>query len=154
MAVKPRAKSEGVLVRELPEELLVYDLERDKAHCLNATSAAVWRYCDGQTTPAEIRARVAHDLGPDVDDDVTSLALSQLGERRLLDGPIAITPGVTRRDLVKRGALVAGVVALPAIASLAAPTVAQAGTCFCGAGCTSSQQCCFNCPTCTSNNCV
>lgn len=154
MAVQPRAKSEGVLVRELPEELVVYDLARSKAHCLNATSAAVWRYCDGQTTPTEIRARIASDFGTDVDDDFISLALSQLRERRLLDEPIAITPGLTRKDLVKRGALVAGVVALPAIASLSAPTVAQAGTCFCGAGCTSSQQCCPNCPTCTSNNCI
>ena len=154
MSVQPRAKSEGLLVRELPEELVVYDLERDKAHCLNATSAAVWRCCDGTTTLDEIRVRLGREFGTDVNEHVVQLALAQLGERRLLDGPVAAAPGLTRKSLVKRGALVAGVVALPAIASLTAPTAAQAQSCFCGLGCVSSLQCCFNCPTCTAGSCV
>ena len=155
MSVHPRAKSDGFVVRELPGEVLLYDLENHKAHCLNAVSAAVWRHCDGETAPDEIRIRLARESGADVDDDVISLALTQLSERRLLEEPVvAIQPGLSRKSLVRRGALVAGVVTLPAIVSLAAPNVAQAVTCFCGAGCTSSQQCCFNCPTCTSNNCI
>jgi hypothetical protein len=155
MSVHPRAKSDGLVVRELPGELLLYDLEHHKAHCLNATSAAVWRQCDGETAPNEIRIRLARESGADVDDDVISLALTQLSERKLLEDPVvASEPALTRKSLIRRGALVAGVVTLPAIVSLAAPSVAQAVTCFCGAGCTSSTQCCANCPTCTSNNCV
>jgi hypothetical protein len=45
----PHARSEGLVIRELPEETLVYDLKRHRAHCLNPTAARVWSYCDGQT---------------------------------------------------------------------------------------------------------
>ena len=42
-------KREGHLViDELPDEVLVYDLDRHKAHCLNQTAALVWQHCDGK----------------------------------------------------------------------------------------------------------
>jgi len=41
-AARPRKRRDGLVVQELPEETLVYDLERHKAHCLEAASAAVW----------------------------------------------------------------------------------------------------------------
>jgi hypothetical protein len=43
----PQARTEGLTVRELAEETLVYDKERHKAHCLNRTAACVWKHCDG-----------------------------------------------------------------------------------------------------------
>jgi hypothetical protein len=33
---KPLARKEGLVIQELPDEVLVYDLDRDRAHCLNA----------------------------------------------------------------------------------------------------------------------
>ena len=45
--VKPLARKEGLVIQELPVEVLVYDLDRDKAHCLNETAAMVWRKCNG-----------------------------------------------------------------------------------------------------------
>ncbi len=44
----PRARKEGLLIQELPEEVLVFDLSTAKAHCLNHTAALVWRRCDGK----------------------------------------------------------------------------------------------------------
>ena len=42
--MKPRARTEGLVVTELPDELLVYDLERHRAHCLNPTAALVFKH--------------------------------------------------------------------------------------------------------------
>ena len=47
MADLPIARSEGVLVEEVEDELLVYDQRRDSSHRLNRTAAVVWRHCDG-----------------------------------------------------------------------------------------------------------
>ena len=46
----PLARRERLLVEELPDEVLVYDLDREKAHCLNRTAALIWNHCDGRTT--------------------------------------------------------------------------------------------------------
>ena len=35
--MKPRARKDGLVVTELPDELLVYDLERHKASCHHVT---------------------------------------------------------------------------------------------------------------------
>ena len=50
----PRARQDELVVEELPDETLVYDLKRHEAHCLNRTSALAWRRCDGRTTVAEV----------------------------------------------------------------------------------------------------
>src|SRR2546423_15689116 len=42
----PRARDARLVIQELPDELLVYDLERHRAHSLNRTAALVWRHCD------------------------------------------------------------------------------------------------------------
>jgi len=51
----PAARQEGLLVRELNDETLVYDLFNigHKAHCLNSTAALIWKYCDGQTSESD-----------------------------------------------------------------------------------------------------
>ena len=38
----PKARQEQLTVRELPDETVVYDLARHKAHCLNPTAALIW----------------------------------------------------------------------------------------------------------------
>ena len=42
--MKPMRRTEGLVVKELEDEVLVYDLERHRAHCLNAP-AGVDRWC-------------------------------------------------------------------------------------------------------------
>ena len=44
----PLARKDALIVSELEDEVLVYDLKRDKAHCLNSTAASVWKRCDGK----------------------------------------------------------------------------------------------------------
>ncbi len=49
----PIARKEGLVIQEMPEEVLVYDLDTNKAHCLNQTAAFVWKSCDGRNSVAE-----------------------------------------------------------------------------------------------------
>ena len=53
-ALLPRARQEELVVEELPDETLVYDLKRHKAHCLNRAAALVWQHCDGRTTSSDM----------------------------------------------------------------------------------------------------
>lgn len=49
----PQSRRENPVVREVDDEILVDDLDRKEAHCLNRTVALVWNQCDGKTTATE-----------------------------------------------------------------------------------------------------
>ncbi|HEV7397877.1 MAG TPA: PqqD family protein [Pyrinomonadaceae bacterium] len=142
----PRARTEGLVIQELPDEVLVYDRNSDKAHCLNQTAALVWKYCDGKTSVPNIAKRLEQDLKTErVDERIVWFALSQLNKDNLLEEevtPPALLAGMNRREMV-RVLGVAAVVALPLVTSIIAPTPAQAATCFAsGTACSSPGQCC------------
>jgi hypothetical protein len=44
----PCARKAGLVIQDMPDEVLVYDLDTNKAHCLNKSAAFVWRSCDGK----------------------------------------------------------------------------------------------------------
>jgi Coenzyme PQQ synthesis protein D (PqqD) len=141
----PLARKEGLIVRELPDEVLVYDRDRDKAHCLNQTAALVWKYCDGKTTVSGMTRRLEQDLNAKaVDENIVWFALSQLSKDHLLEDdvvPPSLMAGLSRRQMVRTLGL-AAVIAVPLVTSIVAPTPAQAsslgGT---GAPCSSPAQC-------------
>src|SRR3954471_10513299 len=96
----PAAREEGLIIQEMAEEVLVYDRERYKAHCLNKTAALVWRHCDGKTTVAQIAGLLEHELKAPVDEEIVWLAMGQLQKARLLgDGtnPLRTQGGISRR---------------------------------------------------------
>lgn len=138
--VLPLARTDQLVVQELPDEVLVYDLARHKAHCLNKASAAVWKRCDGKTTIAEMTLRLGRELTAPVDDDVVWLALGQLRKFHLLEEGSGSTGmlKVSRRDLVRK--YLPAALAVPLILSVPVPTPAQslskcAGPCApCGDG--------------------
>ena len=152
----PQVRQDGLVVRELPDEMLIYDLERHKAHCLNQTSAAVWRHCDGETSPAEIGYRLAREFATPVDEDVVWLALEEFSSLSLLDGPVVRpSPGLSRAQVLRRVGVATAAIAVPSVLSLAVPTASAAacGTVTCPA---SNQFCVTNqpsCPVCVSNLC-
>lgn len=43
----PCARRDDLLVQEVLDELLIYDLRSHEAHFLSAAAAAIWRGCDG-----------------------------------------------------------------------------------------------------------
>ena len=141
---RPLARGEGLVVRELEEEVLVYDLERHRAVCLNRAAACVWRRCDGRTDTARLARALGAEVGASVGEEAVWLALEQLARENLLAGAVrrpASAPPVTRRELIRRLGLAAAA-ALPLVTSIVAPTPAQAASPL-GSGqpCTSSAQC-------------
>lgn len=153
---KPRARAEGVVVRELPDEVLVYDLDTHKAVCLNSTAAAIWRLCDGRRTAADIRKSLEKSSGGSVPEELVWLALEQLGKDKLLDARVprpAALEGINRRELIRRVGLAAAVT-LPAVASIIAPTKADAASCLPqGSPCNESAECCSGL-VCSGNTCT
>jgi hypothetical protein len=121
------ARQEELVVQEMPDEVLVYDLKRHKAHCLNKTAAFVWQHCDGQTTVAEMAGLLEKETGARVDEDVVWYALGKLGDANLLANKVAlpVTDGMSRRRMVRR---LGTMLVLPAVVSLIAPNAVQAVT--------------------------
>jgi hypothetical protein len=142
----PMARKEGLVIQEMPDELLVYDLETNKAHCLNETAYSVWKACDGKNTVADIAA-----LFENGSEDLVWLAIDQLNENDLLEREYRLDlNGRTRRDLIKKVGL-ASVIALPVVASLTAPSSALAAA---SCACTTPTSCVTQ-PACPStNNCA
>jgi hypothetical protein len=128
-AIAPAARSDGIVVEHLDGETLVYDLERDRAHLLNPTAAAVFALCDGRMTVAELAEQAGDRLGESISAETVREALERLAERRLLASRVPID-GVSRREVVRKGVLVGAgaAVAAPLIKSIVVPTPAQAQT--------------------------
>ncbi len=127
----PHAREERLVVEEMPDEVLVYDLDRHKAHCLNHTAALVWKHCDGQTPVQDIALILRDELNTPVDEEVVWFSLEQLSRARLLREPITrpgAKPGLTRRELVRRVGLAAAL-SVPLVTSILAPTAFAALSC-------------------------
>src|SRR5215470_7854230 len=123
----PLARSEDVVVQELPDEVLVYDLKQHKAHCLNRTAAFVWNRCDGRSTPDEIAEMMEKEWHSPVSVDAVWFTLNKLSKADLLQEKIALPQaksGISRRSAIRRIGL--GALMIPAVISIVSPT-AMAG---------------------------
>jgi len=149
---RPIARKSGLVVQEVPDEVLVYDLESNKAHCLNQSAAMVWRSCDGNNSVSEIAKLVEGQAGGKVTEDFVWLAIDQLSENNLLEKAVPSSfEGTSRREVIKKIGL-ASMIAVPVIASLVAPQSAlAASSCSCvnppscanvpNAGCPNTTRC-------------
>jgi hypothetical protein len=150
-----QARQEGLLKQPVDDELLVYDLKRHKAHCLNKTAALIWEECNGRNTVADLTRILEQNLQVPADEDMVWVALDQLDRARLLAPRIARpeVPGrISRREVLKRVGLGAAL-AVPLITSVMSPTAAQASTCTKKGGtCTSSLTCCSQ--VCSGGKCL
>jgi len=151
----PKMRKQNLIIDELPDEVLVYDLDRHKAHCLNHTAALVWRRCDGKTGPKEIARRVQSELDQPFNEDMVWLAVRQLNQIHLLAEPVGLPPklaGMSRRRMM-RTLGIAAVVAVPLVTSIVAPTAAEAATCIAkGLTCPGTMPCCGGC-NCNNGTC-
>ena len=133
-ALMPRARQDELVVEELQDETLVYDLTRHKAHCLNRTAALVWRHCDGQTNVAEVAALLEEQSAAPADEAVVWMALDRLGRAHLLSEPVTLPADKTqysRRKMLRTLRRVAGIsLLLPVIESIVAPLAAAQGSCI------------------------
>lgn len=128
----PIARQNGLVVQEISDEVLVYDLDANKAHCLNVSVALVWKSCDGTNSVREIADQFQANGGGKVTEEFVWLAIGQLNENNLLESKVHPKfTGRTRRQALKDIGL-ASMVALPVIASLVAPQKALGSlSCIC-----------------------
>ena len=151
MRTLPKARRDKLVIQELPDEVLVYDQERDKAHCLNQTAALIWKQCDGQTDVATIASRLGKELQAPADERMVWFALDQLGRDNLLEKTMMAPPfmaGMSRRQMVRAMGFAAAI-AVPVITSIVVPTTAQAVSCL-----ANGQPCPGGPSTCCSNVCT
>jgi hypothetical protein len=118
----PRARTDGLIVESIGEELLVYDSKTSRAHSLNDSAAAVFRACDGTRSVEQITQ------GTGLDSDQVGLAMADLAKSGLLEGYAEPFERVSRRTVIRRLAVAgAGIgVAAPVIRSITAPSPALA----------------------------
>ena len=142
--INPMARQKGLVVQEMPDEVLVYDLDSNKAHCLNQSAAFVWKSCDGKNSITDIVKEFETSGAGKVSEDLVWLAIDQLNEKGLLANQISPRfKGQSRRQVLKTIGL-ASMVALPVVASLVAPQNALGSvSCACSgvAACASQNQC-------------
>ena len=139
----PLARHDDLVVEHLGDEVLVYDMTSDRAHCLNATAALVWQNCDGLTSVDQLGQLLEERLHCQGGEQLAGLALQQLSRNRLLAEEHAdnVSTRISRRRLIRALGLAAG--SLPLITSILSPTPAQAATCFPpDHPCTTSAECC------------
>jgi hypothetical protein len=143
-AIKPRARSSRLVLRDLGDELLVYDLERHKAYCLNRVARQVFRHCDGDTRIQDMAVPIGDALGMRVDEQSVRLGLLRLEKAHLLEHPVGLALRASRREVLRNLGRAAMVV-VPLVTAISVPTSAQAqasGVCpTLGAPCRSTADC-------------
>jgi len=152
MRQNPTARKNGIVMQEMPDEVLIYDLDTNKAHCLNETSALVWKACDGSNTVGDISRLCGDQMGAKVPEELVWLAIDQLSKNNLLEEKMVLpVNGQSRRDVIKKIGL-ASVIALPLVASLTAPSSAMAAATCVGRACTTDAACGTACECNTTNS--
>lgn len=150
-ASRPKRRDTGLIVREIGPEIVVYDLDRHRAHCLNPEAARLWQACDGLRDSGAILRHLHGDAFGEDHETALAIGLEDLARNHLLEGDADHTvPGVAsdartnRRQLLATfGKAAAVTAALPAIMTIVSPTPAEAASCLAsGSACTSSSQCC------------
>jgi hypothetical protein len=141
MSDTPKARQNGVLVQPAGDELLLYDEQTHRAHCLDARAAQVWSLCDGQRTVPEI----ARAFGQGAEGEaVVAWTLDALAEADLLETGQSVREALSRRRMLRN----IGLAAIPVVLAITAPHArAAVSTCsIAGQPCT-VKPCCsgFTC---------
>ena len=113
--------------------LHLFDHQQQQAYALNTTSALVWQHCDGQTTPEQLMEllRQNFDVSCAEAEQLTSLALDELGKANLLEAEVAhtypLSSNLTRRQMLTTFATAGVALAVvPMVALVTAQTRAEA----------------------------
>jgi hypothetical protein len=136
--MEPRARRQGLVIRKVSDEVVVYDTVRHVAHCLNPSAALVFQRADGTTSSVGLAASLRQAVDARADERWVDLALDELRRAHLLEEDPTGSPAhpcVSRRLLLRRAGLGAALL-LPLVASLLAPTPAEAVATGCVTDCT------------------
>ena len=125
----PRARTDHLVVEEVFDELVVYDLKRNQVHSLNSTAALVWQHCDGRTTYADMITLLQRKLDVPPQEELLSYTLERLQKAHLLERKVTASSPIYGDKITRRQALRTmgvAVALLPVVTSIVAPRAAQA----------------------------
>ena len=135
---RPTAREHELVVQQVQNETLVYDLRSHRAHCLNATAASIWRRCDGLNSVSDISRLIAEEEALDVDVNVVWLGISELAEHDLLSPEESMPSMMNRCEVVKKMGATSLLAVTPSVVTIDVPNaIPSAVSCVC----TSSPQC-------------
>jgi hypothetical protein len=148
--IRYEARTDGLVVQELGDELLIYDQRADVAHCLAPAAASVWRSCEAGASDEEIVSALgnAHPHAGGAA-EVAQGAIAELEAKDLLRTVGRGRGAITRRQAVRRAVGVGlAAAAAPLVVSAAVTTPAQAAYCVAlNANCTAGSSFCCGQPT-------
>jgi hypothetical protein len=124
-----RARSHGLVLTWIGDELKIHDQRSDRVHTLNATAAVTFEHCDGRNGIDEIAQAITQRTGYEADERVVRLALAELSASGLLETPVphpAMDPHISRRSLVRSLGVLSAAMFLPAVTTVVAPGRAYA----------------------------
>ncbi len=128
-----KTKNENIVVQELEKEILIYNLETNKAFCLNDTSAMIYQLCNGKRTVSEISQSLNKKMKQITNEEFIWLALDQFKRDGLLENNDKFEidfGGLSRRQIIKKIGLFS-TIALPVVSSVLAPSAVMAASkCF------------------------
>ena len=127
----PKAVTGDLVVQDSGEELLIYDLEANRAICLNQTARFVWENCDGIRDINSITENLEKKFGVAADSDLVLFAINQLNDEGLISNGDSIPDGfgeLSRREVVKKIGF-GSLVALPIVSAIIAPQAVFAQSC-------------------------
>ncbi len=146
----PHARREGFIIQPLDGELILHDGE--VTHLLNVTAASVWQLCDGHHSLAEISQELA------LPEETIVYTLQQLARKQLLQknaDAVLFSKPLTRREFLKKGALVAA--AIPVVKTIQLPSPqdipSNGGVCTCP-DCTGVPTTCDGMTPCQVGTCI
>jgi hypothetical protein len=128
--LKPKAKLENLVVQDFSDEILIYNLENNKAYSLNKTLTLVWQNCDGKKDVQQIARELEKKLNQSVPIELIWLALDSLQKQDLIKTEEIELPALNannRRQMLKKIAL-ATLVSLPVMSILTAPLATHAAS--------------------------
>lgn len=119
----PKARTEGLVLRTVGPDLVIYDKTADKSHTLNETAAVIFRHCDGTRSVEDLAKLLPEGGEPAERESLVWSAIAQFNRGELLVEKIAVPGEMNRRESFAK---LAAAVALPVVLSMMAPNKAQA----------------------------
>jgi len=144
MRKSPLGRHSDIVIQAAGDETLIYDLKTNKAYCLNESSSAIWKLCDGNRSVSEMSFEMSKRMNAQISEDFIWLALEQFDKDGLVVGklePNVRFTGMSRREVIRTIGF-ASAVALPIVSSIVAPEASMAqsggigllGQCFATSG--------------------
>lgn len=125
MNILPSVKQSDIVIQNIGDELLIYNLKTNQAYSLNETSKNIYQFCNGKTSFDELKQKFNYS------DDLIFLALDELKRNDLIEESYQSKfAGVSRREVIRKVGL-STMIALPFISSIVAPSAANAQSIIC-----------------------